>query len=176
MSFLAERAELSLRLVTFSAFRDAQGKTMLARTIHEGGEDAAAVGRRPSVPAPAAEAVLALADQNGTGGVLRTLYRAAMDVGLHARPWAKSIMFAPPTAKNRCLFVVWVDRRQREPGVAKAYMGAEPFEQFFGIKEPAVVEALGIGPLHSGYTMLDQSKADRIAAGLRKLLATPGGV
>jgi hypothetical protein len=117
--------------------------------------------------APTAEVIMAMADQNGVGPVMRTLHATAVQCGLHVRPWYKSIMFAPPMAKNRCLFVVWVDRRQREPGFAKAYIAAEAFEQFYGIKEADTAAA--VGPV--GYVMLDQAGAERVAAGLRRLLS-----
>jgi hypothetical protein len=89
-----------------------------------------------------------------------------MAVGLYARPWTHSLMFAQPANRTRCLFVVWVDRRQKEPGVAKAYIAAEAFEQFYGIKEADLTSA--VGPV--GYVMLDQAGADRVAAGLRRLI------
>lgn len=167
VGFLGGRADLSLRIVTFSVFRDAHDSLMLAREIHEGVAEPAIAGRASSAPAPPPEAVLALADQNGVGGVARTLYGAATELALHVRPWPKSIMFAPPANRTRCLFVVWVERRQREPGVAKAYIAAEAFEQFYSIKESDLVAA--VGPV--GYVMLDQVGADRVAAGLRQLLA-----
>lgn len=166
--YLAERAELSLRVVTFSAFRDTGGKLLLAREIHEGADEPAATARRASTPSPSPEAVLVLADQNGVGAVVRTLYKAALDLGFYAKPNAKSIMFAPPANRTRCLFVVWVDRRQREPGTAKAYIAPEAFEQFYGIKESELVAA--VGPME--YVMLDQAGAERVAAGLKRLMAS----
>jgi len=71
--------------------------------------------------------MLSLADQNGVGVVVRSLYHCAMELGLTARMWPKSMMFAPPTAKKRCLYTVWVERRPHEPGVAKVYIAAEAF-------------------------------------------------
>lgn len=167
VEYLAEQKELSLRMVTFSAFRDADGKTLLARAIHESVGEPTTAARRLSRPTPAPDAVLALADQNGVGGVVRTLYKAATELNLHARPYARSIMFAPSANRTRCLFVVWVERRQREPGVAKAYIAAEAFEQFYGIKETDLTAA--IGPV--GDVMLNQAAAERVSAGLRRLMA-----
>ncbi len=159
-------ADLSVRIVTFSPFRDARGQTLLTREIHETVDAPAAVGKRPSVGTPAPEALLALADQNGVGSVVRTLYSAAADMGLHVRPWATSIMVAPPANRTRCLFVVWIARRPKEPGFAKAYIAAEAFEQFYGIKEADLVSA--VGPV--GYVTLDAAGAERVALGLRRLV------
>lgn len=166
VGFLTERTEMSLRMVTFSAFRDAQGKMLLARAIHEGGDDATATPRRATGGSPSAETILAIADQNGVGEVMRPLYDTAVSLGLYVRPWYKSIMFAPPANKTRCLFVVWAYRK-REPGVAKVHIAPEAFEQFYGIKEADLVAA--VGPV--GDVMLDRVGAERIARGLRSLLA-----
>jgi hypothetical protein len=101
---------------------------------------------------------------------MRTVYKAAVETGLHFRPWRNSIMFAPPAARNRCLFTVWSDRRPEEAGTAKAFIAAEAFEQFYGIKEADLVAALQIGPAN-GWITLNQAKADRLAAGIKHLLA-----
>lgn len=128
-------------------------------------------GPRQSKPAPRAEEVLALADQNGVGPVARTLYAAATDLGLHIRPWSTSIMFAPPASKSRCLFTVWTEPRASRPGAAKVWVAAEVFQQFYGISELDLSAALGVGPL-SGFLWLDQQNADRLVAGIRRLLTT----
>jgi Holliday junction resolvase-like predicted endonuclease len=130
-------------------------------------------GVRESKPAPKAEEVLALADQNGVGVVARTLYAAATDLGLHVRPWGTSIMFAPQANKTRCLITVWTEPRAADPGAAKVWVAAEIFSQFYGISEPELTAALGVGPL-GGWLWLDKQKADRLAAGVRQLLAARG--
>lgn len=173
VAYLAKRADLSVRMVTFLPFRDAQGKLLLARTIHETDEDAPATASRPSGSAPSAETILAMADQNGVGAVARTLYAAATELGLHVRPWGTSIMFAPPASKKRCLFTVWTVSRASDPGAAKVWVAAEMFSQFYGISEPDLTMALGVGPLN-GWLWLDKPKADRLVAGLRQLLAGRG--
>jgi hypothetical protein len=128
---------------------------------------------KDSKPALKAEDVLRLADQNGVGEVARNLYRTATDLSLHVRSWGTSIMFAPPSAKSRCLFTVWTERRANEPGVAKVYVQSEVFSQVYGISEGELTEALGVGPL-GGWLWLDKSKADRVIAGLRRVLANSG--
>lgn len=169
VDYLAERVELAIRVVTFAAFRGQDGRLLLARNIHESAEESVGAARRPSMPSPEPESILAVAEQNGVGGVARALYTAALDVGLHVRPWARSMMFAPPAAKQRCLLTVWTDRRPHEPGVAKAYIAPEAFERFYGINEAELTAALGIGQLN-GWVTLDQAKAERVVAGLRRLL------
>lgn len=170
VSYLADQADLSLRIVTFSPFRDSQGALFLAKDIHETEEEPrGSTNRRPSTPSPDAEAVLAVADQNGVGGVVRTLYDAAVRLGLHVRAWKRSIMIAPPANRTRCLLVVWTDRRAREPGMAKAFISSEAFQQFYGITEADLAAA--VGPV-GAYVTLDQAAAQRVGAGIQRLLMT----
>ncbi len=169
VEYLAERAELSVRLVTFSTFKDEQSRMLLAREIHESvAEPLRVTTRRLSSAQPEIEVVLEMADNNGLGGVIRPLYNTAMELGIQARPYARSIMFTPSANRTRCLFVVSVERRQRQPGVSKAYISAEAFEQFYGINEKALSDALN---LPSGEVLLDQSGAEQLCEGLQRLIA-----
>lgn len=167
VAYMTSRAELAIRLVTFLPFQNPQGGLLLAREIHESDEQAPFAARQHSTPAPAAEEILRLGDENGVGEVMRTLHHAALDAGLHVRPWATSIMYAPQAAKKRCLFTVWAGRRPQMPGVARAYIAPETFEQYFGIRESDLVAE--VGP--TGYVMLDAAAANKAAVGIRGLLA-----
>lgn len=166
VDYLAERADLAVRVVSFEAFRSQDGQVVLAREIHESGPAAPGVDQRVARPSVTLEQVLALADANGVGQVARTLTEAAVEVGFYSRPYARSIMFTPPTNKARCLFAVWVERRERAPGVAKGYVSAEAFEQFYGIARADLEEA--IGP--TGDVTFNPADAARVVAGLRQLL------
>ncbi len=172
VAYLAKRTGLAVRIMTVGAFRDAGGRMLLAREIHESDDVDALQSRRSSTGSPTAEAIVAMGEQNGVGAVMRTLHAAAVDMGLHVRPWYKSIMFAPPAAKKRCLFTVWAERRAKQPGVANAYIAADVFEQFYGVKEADLVAAVGQS---GGWVTLDQAGAEKVAAGLRRLLATENG-
>lgn len=164
--FLVERVQLSVRLVTFSVYQDVDGRTVLAREIHETLSPVTKATRSsPSTPADLST-VVTLAEQNGLGQVLRPLLAVAEELGFFARPYVKSIMFTPPANKARCLFVVWVDRLQKDPGFAKAYLNWEAFEQFYGISEVDFVAALG----SIGYVKLDQDGAQRIAHEIHNLM------
>ena len=69
--------------------------------------------------------------------------------------------------RSRCLFVIWVTRRSREPGVVKAYIAQEGFEQFFGISELVLTAAVG---KVDEFILLDQAAAKELVAGLRQVL------
>jgi Holliday junction resolvase-like predicted endonuclease len=166
VAYMTSRAELAIRLVTFLPFQNPHGGLLLAREIHES-DDQSPLASRPSASAPAAEEILRLGDENGVGTVMRTMHQAALDAGLHVRPWATSIMYAPQEAKKRCLFTVWAGRRPQTPGVARAYIAPETFEQYFGIRETDLVAEIG----QTGYFTLDAAVAESVARGIRKLLA-----
>lgn len=167
IGFLAERGDLSLRIVTFSAFQDPSGQILLAREIHEEDAKPEAGLQKPVAAQQDLEAVLNLADRSGVGEVVRTLNATAQELGFVARPHSKSVMFAPPANRTRCLLVVWVDRRHREPGSAKAYVASEAFEQFYGITANDLEAA--VGPINR-YITLDRAGAEHIREGLRKLM------
>lgn len=172
VGFLQGQGDLSLRIVTFSAFQDPDGAVLLAREIHEADNKPTAAPPPETQSPRATEAVLALADQNGVGAVVRALLQTAQDLGFATRPYLKSLMFAPPANRTRCLFVVWVDRRQREPGVAKAYIATEAFEQFFGVGETELEAA--VGPVNQ-YVLLDLAASQRISVGLKMLVRNEHG-
>lgn len=166
--YLVERSDITLKLVSFSSFRDQSGNTLLAREIHESTDGSVLDGVLPSATSSNPDAVFALADQNGVGQVLRTLYSAATELRLCPRYWPRSIMFAPQANRTRCLFTVWADRISSEnPGMVKVWFEAEAFEQFYGIDESTLVNAIKLKP---GYTIIDQKAAEQACLGLRQLL------
>jgi hypothetical protein len=165
--YLAEKAELVVRIVTFSTFQAHDGRMLLAREIHESVTEAPAVTRQSTSKAPPLADLLMKADANGIGGVVRVLCALADELGFYPRTYIRSIMFAPATHRGRCLFVVWLDRRQRDPGVAKAYIAPEAIEQFCGIRQADLIAAVG----QVENVMLDQAGAGRFAAGMKQLMA-----
>lgn len=167
VAYLTSRAELAIRMVTFLPFQNPQGGMLLAREIHESDDKFQPGARQVSTSAPLAEEILKLGDDNGVGNVMRTMHRAAIDAGLHVRPWATSIMYAPQDAKQRCLFTVWALRRLQAPGSARVYIAPETFEQYFGVNESDLTAAVG----QVGYVTLDQNSAERVSEGIRSLLA-----
>jgi len=167
VKFLEERADLVIRIVTLAPFEDHTGRLFLARTIHERVTEVTTPDITRAKPGgPSVEEVLAMADSNGVGAAVRGLHAAATDAGFVARPYAKSLMFAPPANRTRCLFVVWIDRREREPGVVRGYLAAEAFEQFYGIPITDTEAALGA----AGYQLFNAAYAKTFGENLRQLM------
>jgi len=172
VSFLEAAGNLAVRMVSFAPFRGSDGGFFLARTIHEHTVEPTVRHARSSPRSIAVEEVLALADANGTGAAVRAIHAAALDAGLAVRPYAKSIMIAPPANRSRCLFAVWVEGKAREPGTTKLFLVAEAFEQFFGLAVADTEAALGA----SGYRMIDAAGAEAFGQALGRLMRgiTPG--
>lgn len=180
VSYLGEKANLSIRIVTFSVFEDSQGNKMLAREIHEPLESEApnrSVSRSGGT-VPTEDELLAKADENGIGRIVRPIFEAAVELGLYPRRYSKSFMIAPPQNKTRVLIYIPVDRpAQIRDGRLGIGVWPETFEQFLGIQESEVRKALmqdAEGRMrvsdNSGYVYLDVSGAEEFVQQLRGLL------
>lgn len=168
--YLQDRGNIALRIVTFAVFQDACGNVLLEREIHEESREIAPPRQQASRPQATADGVLALADANGVGAAVRVLSDVAAELGFATRPYVKSLMFAPPQNRTRCLFVVWVDRRAKEPGVAKVFVAADAFEEFYGIAQQDLTAAIGF----SGYGAVDEASARALADALRRVMGEAG--
>jgi len=119
-------------------------------------QDAGSPGR------PTAQDLLARGDEAGVGRPMRTLYKAATQLGLGIRPWASSIMFTPPTNRSRCLFTVWPRK-----GSWNFWGGADVFSEFFpSVSTKKAVSILG----EQGYRELTNKTANAYANGLRQIV------
>ncbi|TVQ64270.1 MAG: DUF91 domain-containing protein [Phycisphaerales bacterium] len=167
VDYLQELSDLAIRIVTFSAYQDASHRTFLARKIHEAATKSAVTPANAARGGLTPDVVLRKAEENGVGEIVRTLYECANDLGLHTRTWSRSLMFAPPMQKTRCLYVVWSDKRAREPGCARVYVAAEAFEQFYGVTEETFRAHIG-EPRED--MILDASGAKRLSDGIKSVL------
>lgn len=170
VGFLGDQASLAIRIVTFSVFNDPSGGVLLAREIHEHGMPDApgATQRGTRLPAMSEEELLARARDNGIGAIVETIYDAAITAGLHPRLYAKSVMFAPPQNKTRCMIYLPIDRPdQLREGKIGVWVAADVFEEYYGIPETDVERELGA----SGRVYTDLPAAQRIAEGLSKLFS-----
>ncbi|MCA9227769.1 MAG: DUF91 domain-containing protein, partial [Planctomycetales bacterium] len=171
VSYLSDRAELAIRVVTFSVFSDGAGGAILAREIHEQVDtprlnSSSTTGRRP---APVADELLAKADRLGLGDIVRPIYEASVEVGLYAQPHSKSFKIAPPQNRSYCLIYVPIDRPEHiHEGTLGLWIATDAFAHFFNITERELADALGgVGRVYA-----NADTARRIASGLRELLGT----
>jgi Holliday junction resolvase-like predicted endonuclease len=134
VSYLAEKLPISVLL--FHVFRLRTGELLLAREITE----------QDNEPESSSKSTLSLStpmDLAKRHGIYESLHKAveiARELGLQVRPYKTSVMFTPPSNGSRMLFTVWA---KPEKGKIKAYVGVEPFTEFFPLRRPAVAKQIG---------------------------------
>lgn len=158
ISFLADRFDVPISVVSFDVFATSDGDRILAREISDSEESRTSAGRG----GVSAEDVLQLADRNGTGPLLRKLYEMAMALQLYPRAWKTSIMFTPPTKRNRMLFTAWA---APENGRLSVYVGNAPFAEFFPVTIEEAKDHLG----PEGWRTFDEPALDEFIQGLQAL-------
>jgi Holliday junction resolvase-like predicted endonuclease len=163
LAFLTNKTNVAFRVLTFSVFESENGDVLLAREIHET-ETPADSTPIQSRKTPSLETLQHQADSCGVGEAFSKLTRAGLDAGFHPRTYKTSVMFAPQTHRNRCLFTVWTTKRPT-PGVVRIYVVDEAIEEYIGIDRETVKEQLG-----SEWVDLDPSEAERFALRLKDLL------
>jgi hypothetical protein len=141
----------------------ANGQLVLAREVTEQ-ETAVPVARGRTKPVLSLSATMALAKQHGLQGSLQKALDTANELGLHVRPYKTSVMFAPPSNGSRMLFTVWA---KPEKGRIKAYVGIEPFTEFFPLRRAVVAQQ--IGP--EGWRTFTPSSFARFLRGVKELIA-----
>lgn len=110
LSFISDKTDVVIRVLTYSVFESDSGNVLLAREIHES-ETPADLAPIQIRKTPSLETLQQQADSSGVGEAFSTLTKAGLDAGFHPRTYKTSVMFAPQTHKNRCLFTVWTTKR-----------------------------------------------------------------
>ena len=158
--FLGGQHNMPIRIVSFNVFGLEKGSMLLAREVtdHDSAGDPFPL-RRPGLTV---DSVLALARKHGTDTTLRRAVEFAKSCNLHIRPWKTSLMFTPSTNKSRMLFTLWA---KPEKGGLKAYIGIEPFTEFFALTRTEVQKRLGSG----GWQTLKPADFEKLIQGLQDL-------
>ncbi len=164
--FLAGRYGMPISVVLFDVFK-LDDRTLLAREVTEQETSNQVIGtglrRTPTV-----QSVLTLAEKYGTHDQLRKAVELAERIGLSIRPWKTSLMFAPQANRTRALFTLWVKPKK---GDMKAYVGIEPFIEFFPVDRADVEKRLGA----EGWRMLTQTDFEELLLGIEALDLGPQG-
>jgi uncharacterized protein with ParB-like and HNH nuclease domain/predicted transport protein len=123
----------------------------LNRQIEEGYDE-------PSWPEAAVESLIERIGNPDVEHAVRGVVDAAVRSGLYPRPWTKSLMFAPPSNRNRTLFTFSVE----DDGRIDLYCEAEAFRSFFNLDPKLVAQQIGpAGPTTLGLEEL-RALPDRI--------------
>ena len=157
--FLADRYGIPLTVVTFEVFALEDQRQILVREITE-------VATSDPLPVRALQTtlgqVLELAERSGTAQTLRHCVDICERLGLYARPWKTSIMFAPSANRSRALFTIWA---QPQDSLMCMWVGTKVFAEFYPISEESVAAHLGA----EGWRLVSQQEVETFLLGLQSL-------
>jgi hypothetical protein len=162
VGFLASRHNLPISVVLFDVFKLDADRQLLAREVTQADSPPPPTGAGTVSVA----AVMALARKHGTDKQLQRAVDLARDLGLYVRPYKKSLMFTPPSNGSRMLFTLWA---VPEKGNLKAYVGVEPFTEFFPVERSIVSDRLG----PEGWRSFTSSAFEKFLRGLGTLPLKP---
>jgi hypothetical protein len=165
VSFLSQKHEIPIDLVTYQAFDLPNGNKVMVREL----SDVDIVDRRRDSTFLTVEQICDMADERNVGKQMRLLVKAAKQHGIHTRSYKRCIMFTPPQRKNRCLFAAWVDHVKYGPMTIYAYTSA--FSEFYEITGKDATAALGEDRYFDGK---DERALESFILGLDKLVGKAG--
>jgi Holliday junction resolvase-like predicted endonuclease len=160
VSFLAERFEMPINVVTFDVFKLENGQQILLRELMEAEFEPL---QKPSRKKVEVNDVLSLADKYPTSQAFRRLQEAAQNHNLYIRAWPSSLMYTPPTNRTRCLYTAWTT--PQSDGKLKVYVETTAFSEFFPISVDDALSILG----EAGYRYMDTSDVDEFVEALDRL-------
>jgi hypothetical protein len=163
LNFMKRRIQVPLIEVIFDVFQLENGKRILVREVTEEDTPIARLGRATQKSTATIEGVCKKANQKGVGQEFRLILEESQKLGLHMRPYVRSIMYTHPDHKTRMLFTVTAHKKQ-----LSAYIGYEAFVDYYSVTTEQVAEALG----PSGWRNLDMEQAQQLVAGLEKLISS----
>jgi hypothetical protein len=164
VQYLGDNYDVPIQVVTFEVFAVEPDGQILVREVTEAEppatEHAAATRYR-------LDEVFGVAKQHGTADAFQVMYEFAQHEGLYARPWKWSIMYTPPSARNRALMTVWT----KPNGELRIYVApASTFAEFFPIAEK---EAQGVLGSDEWYVVRGREEAAALTSRLTPLFALP---
>ena len=164
VSYWAEHSDVPISVVTFGVFELSDGQRLLVRELTE---DDTAANRKPErqKETRTPEELFALARELGYGDEFKAVYDTALEHGLYARVYRKSIMFTPPDRRNRMLFTIWAARRGNG---LKMYVDPEPFAEFCPVARSRVEEILGLPSW--GWQGMDRPAIGKFTQDLRRIM------
>lgn len=159
VTYLADRYELPITVVSFDIFTLPDGTRLLARETADVDQP---LGSTAVAAALTPEHVARLADATAIGHLFREFLQVTSDLGLYARAWKTCVMFTPPTMRNRALLTVWA---RPDNGLLSTWVGVKPFSEFFAVSSDEVARYLG----EEGWRKMTEAQVHAFLAGLRGL-------
>ena len=147
VDFLSTNYDVPISIVIFEVFETGEGAKLLLREITEVVSSMAEVPKKKI----SLKDTMDYAAGQGTREVLQSYLDLANETDMYSRSFARSIMFTPPTHKNRMLFTVWAQSRRGSK--IRVYLGSDVFSEFYPISEEEARKHLG----EAGYKELDSA-------------------
>ena len=161
LAYLSKKIQVPVTQITFDVFQLENGQRILVREITE----ADAPGIKP--PGHRGEATLdsvcKKADQHGIGEEFRYIMDEAKKLGLHMRPYVRTIMYTHPDHKTRMLFTVKANHKPMT-----VYIGYEAFVEYYPVTTEQVASALG----PPGWQKFNKEQAQVLLSGLKTLISS----
>lgn len=159
-TYLASAYNVPTSVVTYQVFDTGGGQRVLLRELTEADTETSVQQPKPRLTV---EDVCTQADAQGLGEPFRRICQSAIGHGMYPRPYSGSIMYAPPSRRNRALFTVrnW----PRHPGMLAMWFGPEAIAEFYPVAQTDVEMLLG----ETGWRDMTIEEVDRFVQGLDQL-------
>jgi hypothetical protein len=161
IGFLEDKLTFSISVITYRVHVLAGGQRVLMRELTESDLLVAA----PQHEAPNTDDLALRIRSRPFDDELKIIFDAAVKHGLYPRAFRWSIMFTPPTARNRCL--VTVATVPRPSGHLRIWVEPPAFAKFYPVDENEVRAELG----EQGWREFGDGDAEMFAQGLDRLFA-----
>ncbi|HLA64769.1 MAG TPA: endonuclease NucS domain-containing protein [Rhodothermales bacterium] len=132
--FLRGRFDVPIVTVSFDVFQTPGGERVLVRELDE--QEAPQVSR--SRPRLTVDDILGRIVTAGFEAEVEAIRQEAGALGLTARPYKQSVMYAPERDLRRCLFTVYIPK-SKDDGFW-AYVAQEAFAEFFDVTAERTLE------------------------------------
>ncbi len=165
VQFLSTTYNLPISIVLYEVFGISGGDRILARELND---VEVLPEQQPSRVWASIEGILRTAQGHGTKPCFDVLLEAAERHGLYPHPWPKSLMFAPPGNRSRCLFTIWA--RPSGSGTVSMYVSPKAFADFYPIDEKTAAAVIG----DEGYRNMTYEQVVQFAEQMDSLFAAMG--
>jgi hypothetical protein len=142
--YLSDTYGVSINVVTFEYFRNAEGREFLARVFLIEPEQVEyktrTIGGTKRTSSSTVDDICARADEEGIGEEFRKILHAAQRHDLYPRPYRNSVMYTPPMNRSRMLFTVWLKPYNQQGSM---YLSPKAFSEFYPVDEETAASFLG---------------------------------
>ena len=149
-------------LVLFDIYALADGQQILLRELTDA--DNSIPPAKPPLATVSLTSLYKQADDAGIGKDFRRFCEAALRFGLYPRMWKTSVMFAPPSSRNRMIFTAWAKPLRKK---LKVYLSPEAIAEFYPVTVTSAKRAVG----KRGYRELGSPEVSRILNSLQDLFS-----